>query len=446
MRGLKHIGIIPRLCIGLGWILIAFVASGALAITRVQIMSEAVDTIVNQSIPLTVAAHDIDRQLALQQLVQDDATAFNDRQLRARAFADHAQLLSDFRVIAAHDASFPAIRTLTEQGVQPPALALDAEVQVVVTWAEGNIARLGDAPDRARRLRLCPPPSLGRAPAPPPVGAQPPAGCMIPPRSLRNGMVPGSPALGRYHTAMRALNVAVTAMQATTKRTSDAARSAAIFTIALSLVVGVVVIGLLGFRLARVIGETNARLMALATRDPLTGQYNQRTLVETLDRTLAHANRYGTPCAILFLDIDHFKALNDTHGHPAGDAALKWFACSIAARVRGVDMVGRWGGEEFMAIFPETDGATALAAAERMRAAIATTPFDAVHGAHITCSIGVASYPDDGESRETLIAAADLALYRAKRQGRNQVCRANDPQARRAASAPDQAREPVLTG
>jgi diguanylate cyclase (GGDEF)-like protein len=438
MRGLKHIGIIPRLCIGLGWILIAFVASGALAITRVQIMSEAVDTIVNQSIPITVAAHDIDRQLALQQLVQDDATAFNDQQLRARALADHAQLLRDFRAIAAHDASFPAIRRLAARRVQPQALALDAEVRVVVTWAEDTIARFSSAPDRTQRLRLCPPPAL--------VGAQPPTGCMVPPRSLRNGMVPDSPTLARYRTAMRALNAAVTAMQATTKNTSDQARSTAIFTLAVALVVGIVVIGLLGFRLARVIGETNARLTTLATRDPLTGQYNQRTLVETLDRTLAHANRYGTPCAILFLDIDHFKALNDTHGHPVGDAALKAFACSIVARVRGVDTVGRWGGEEFMAVLPETDGATALAAAERMRAAIAATPFAAVRGASITCSIGVASYPDDGESRETLIAAADRALYTAKRLGRNQVCLAGDPAASCSTPVHDHSHKPVPAG
>ncbi len=442
MRGPKHTRIIPRLCVGLGWILIAFVASGSLAITRVQIMSNAIDTIVNQSIPLTVAARDIDRQLALQQLVQDDATAFNDRQLSARAQADHMHLLHDFAVIAAHDAAFPA---LMEQRVQPPALALDAEVRVVVTWSKENITRLSTASDRAQRLRLCPPPApAGAGPQP---GAPPPPDCIRPPRSFLNGMVAGSPNLSRYRAAMGALNAALVRMQATTKQISDDARSAAIITIAVSLVVGIVVVGLLGFRLARVIGETNAQLMALATRDPLTGQYNQRTLVETLDRTLAHANRYGASCAILFLDIDHFKALNDTHGHLAGDAALKAFAGAIAARVRGVDTVGRWGGEEFLAILPQTDGVTALASAERIRTAIAAHPFDAVHGAQITCSIGVASYPRDGGSRETLIAAADRALYSAKRQGRNRVCLADDPAAAGSpAPADDRARDVELAG
>jgi diguanylate cyclase (GGDEF)-like protein len=202
-----------------------------------------------------------------------------------------------------------------------------------------------------------------------------------------------------------------------------------VITIAACLAVGMFVVGLLGFRLARVIGETNAQLMNLATRDPLTGAYNQRTLVETLDRTLSYGARYGSPCAILFLDIDHFKALNDTHGHPAGDAALKAFAGSVTALVRGVDTAGRWGGEEFMVILPETDGQTAMAAAERMRATIAAYRFEAAHGAHITCSIGVASYPVDGDTRDTLVAAADRALYTAKRLGRNRVCGSNEPEA-----------------
>jgi diguanylate cyclase (GGDEF)-like protein len=421
MYGLTHSRIILRLCIGLGWILVAFTASGALAITRVQIMSDAINTIVDQSIPIAVAARDIDRQLALQQLVQDDATAFNDRQLRERARADHAQLLADFRVIAAHDAGFPTIRALTEQRVQPPALALDAEVQVVVTWAEDNIARLSGSPDQARRLTLCPPPALGSGP--------PPGDCMVPPRSLRNGMVPGSPTLNQYQAAMRALDAAVVAMQVTTKQTSDNARSAAVITIAACLVVGMIVVGLLGFRLARVIGETNTQLMNLATRDPLTGAYNQRTLVETLDRTLTYGARYGSSFSILFLDIDHFKVLNDTQGHPAGDAALKAFAAYVTALVRGVDTVGRWGGEEFMVILPETDGQTAIATAERMRATIAAYPFEAAHGAHITCSIGVASYPGDGEDRDTLVGTADRALYTAKRLGRNRVCGTNEPEA-----------------
>jgi diguanylate cyclase (GGDEF)-like protein len=420
MFGLTNSRIVLRLCIGLGWILVAFAASGALAITRVQIMSDGINTIVDQAIPIASAARDIDRQMALQQLVQDDATAFNDRQLRQRAAADHAQLLADFRSIDAHDAAFPTIRAVTEQRVQPPVLALDRAVEGVVTWAEDTIARQSASPGQVMQLAIC------RRPLP---GSPPPANCVLPPRSFRNSMVPDNPALSRYHAAMQALNAAVVAMQVSTKQTSDNARSAAILTIVACLVVGIVVVGLLGFWLARVIGKTNAQLLNLATRDPLTGVYNQRTLVDTLDRMISYAARYGSPFSILFLDIDHFKALNDTHGHPAGDTALRVFAGSVTALTRSVDTVGRWGGEEFMVILPETDGQTAKAAAERTRAMLAVYPCDAAQGTPITCSIGVASYPVDGTSRDTLVDAADRALYMAKRLGRNRVCLATEPEA-----------------
>jgi len=434
MRGLNQPRIIPRLCIGLGWILIAFVASGALAITRVQVMSDAINKVIDQSIPISTAARDIDRQLDLLQLVQDDATAFQDSQLSARAAAANAQLLADFRIIAAHDAGFPAIHTLMERNVRPLAMALDTEVFVAVKWALNQIAHLSATPDQAQQLRLCKPPQ-GGAPqpqdgAPPPQGGASPSGpCVYPPPSMANGMVPGSPTLDRYHAAMQALAVEVAVMQAATRRTSSDARSTAIITIVVCLGVGIVVVILLGLQLARAILAANTQLLTLATRDPLTGLYNQRRLVEALDRALASASRHGTPCSILFFDIDHFKALNDTYGHPAGDTALKGFADCVAAQVRSVDIFGRWGGEEFMAILPTSDSTTAFTAAERIRAAVAAYRFDAGYGGHITCSIGVASYKDDGESRNDLIAAADRALYTAKRLGRNGTCRASDPAA-----------------
>jgi diguanylate cyclase (GGDEF)-like protein len=415
MHGPERSRILLRICTGLGAMLVAFIALGLLAISQIQTMGAATTTIVDRSIPITTAARDIDHQLALEQLVQDNALAFQDLQLRVRYEQAHALLFVDFRVIAAHDASFPAIRRLMTQQIQPTVMALDAQVQVVVTWSQAHIAGLGGKPDPALYIHLCPPP--------PPPGTPRPTDCVLPPPSLRQGMVPDSPVFARYQDAMRTLYAAVAAMQHTTERTSSRAQSMAIWTIMGCLVVGVLVVGALGFRLVRAILAANARLVTLATRDPLTGQFNQRALVETLERTLSRASRYGTPCAILFLDIDHFKALNDTYGHPAGDAALRAFAGYLAAHVRSVDTVGRWGGEEFMVILPEIDGTAALMAADRLRAAIAAYRFDESYGGHLTCSIGVAGYPDDAGTREELIAAADAALYTAKGQGRNQARR-----------------------
>lgn len=170
----------------------------------------------------------------------------------------------------------------------------------------------------------------------------------------------------------------------------------------------------------------NARLEALATTDPLTGLPNHRGFVAAIDQELKRSQRYGRPCALLFLDLDHFKALNDGYGHPAGDAGLQEFATLVCTFLRGMDTVARWGGEEFLALLPETDGEGGLAAAERIRAAVATHTFAVGGGIHLTCSVGTATYPFDSEERDGLITAADRALYGAKKLGRNQVRTASD--------------------
>jgi diguanylate cyclase (GGDEF)-like protein len=154
---------------------------------------------------------------------------------------------------------------------------------------------------------------------------------------------------------------------------------------------------------------------------------NHRAFVAALNQELKRSQRYYRPCALLFLDLDHFKALNDGYGHPAGDAVLQEFSTLVHTLLRGMDTVGRWGGEEFVALLPETDTEGALAAAERIRAAVAAHIFAPGGGVRLTCSVGIAAYPFDSEERDGLLRAADQAMYGAKKLGRNQVRTANDP-------------------
>ncbi len=177
----------------------------------------------------------------------------------------------------------------------------------------------------------------------------------------------------------------------------------------------------------RALAEANTRLEALATTDPLTGLPNHRAIVAALDKELERVHRYGRPCSVLFLDLDHFKALNDTCGHAAGDTALHELAALTRATLRGVDTLGRWGGEEFVAILPETAADGAATVAEGVRAAVAAYAFSAGGGVRLTLSVGMASCPGDAANRDGLVDAADRAMYAAKRLGRNQVRAAGDP-------------------
>lgn len=170
----------------------------------------------------------------------------------------------------------------------------------------------------------------------------------------------------------------------------------------------------------RLLAEANRRLEALATIDPLTDLPNHRAMVAALDGELERAQRWGQSFAVLFLDIDHFKSLNDGYGHNVGDAALREFATVVRTTLRAVDTVGRWGGEEFMALLPQLNSVEALLIAERVRLAVATHAFT-TSDVHMTCSVGVAVYPMDGSERKQLVAAADHAMYAAKHLGRNQV-------------------------
>jgi diguanylate cyclase (GGDEF)-like protein len=160
-------------------------------------------------------------------------------------------------------------------------------------------------------------------------------------------------------------------------------------------------------------------LADLAATDPITALPNQRALAAALDTELARRSRSGRPCSLLFLDIDHFKAVNDTHGHAAGDTTLREFGAVVAVELRAIDVFGRWGGEEFIALLPGVNTPEAALVAERVRAAVAAHSFIAVEAEQLTVSIGVAGDLEAG--RETLLAEADAALYEAKRGGRDRV-------------------------
>lgn len=164
----------------------------------------------------------------------------------------------------------------------------------------------------------------------------------------------------------------------------------------------------------------NAELETVTRTDALTGIYNRRHLEERLHGMLAAARRHRQPAAVLMIDVDHFKRVNDTLGHAGGDAVLRQVAERLHRRVRLEDVVGRWGGEEFLVLSDATDAAAAEVLAGRLLAAVSGTPF-AIEGADdisVTVSIGCAAGTDDAEA---LVRRADDALYEAKSEGRNRV-------------------------
>ena len=170
------------------------------------------------------------------------------------------------------------------------------------------------------------------------------------------------------------------------------------------------------------IAAQKAVLTEVATSDPLTGLHNRRSFQARLAEETERARRSGGPFALLMIDLDHFKALNDRHGHPAGDVALVAVAAIFRQQLRTVDLPARIGGEEFGVLLPDSHEHAARMAAERLRAAIAACPIvyrDAT--LTVTASIGVAWYRGDADSDEELLRAADRALYAAKRAGRNRV-------------------------
>lgn len=181
-------------------------------------------------------------------------------------------------------------------------------------------------------------------------------------------------------------------------------------------------------RFARVDAEEEEALRRVydaALRDGLTGLYNRRHLEERLSAEISFALRHGTHLAVAMLDVDHFKRVNDTHGHPGGDAVLRAVASILTRGVRAEDLVARYGGEEFIVAVRGVDLAGAFTVADRLRQQVqaAAIPFGGAP-IRVTASFGVASLaccPPAQRDRSTLVALADARLYRAKEQGRNRV-------------------------
>jgi diguanylate cyclase (GGDEF)-like protein len=170
--------------------------------------------------------------------------------------------------------------------------------------------------------------------------------------------------------------------------------------------------------------EREATIHIMSRTDMLTGIHNRRSIMELLDKEVARTRRHGPPLAVVMLDLDHFKRVNDTWGHPTGDRVLQAAAKVLGETIRQCDAVGRYGGEEFMLLLPDTPLEGALVLAERCRAALAQVVVAADNGEtfHISGSFGLVSNEQLGEfASDSLIKAADTALYRAKENGRNRV-------------------------
>jgi two-component system cell cycle response regulator len=176
--------------------------------------------------------------------------------------------------------------------------------------------------------------------------------------------------------------------------------------------------------MAEMLEKNQTELKALAVRDGLTGLFNHREFYRRLEEEIERVRRYQHPCSLLMLDIDHFKKINDTYGHQAGDRALRILANWIRSEVRPTDQVFRYGGEEFAIILPETPETEALKVAERIRKGVSECAITLVNGEelYVTMSFGVAMFSNDAESAEELVSHADRALYGAKDAGRNRVC------------------------
>jgi diguanylate cyclase (GGDEF)-like protein len=174
-------------------------------------------------------------------------------------------------------------------------------------------------------------------------------------------------------------------------------------------------------RLSAIFLERSANL--LADPEGLTGLLRREGILEQLDRERERALRYGRPLAVAMADIDHFKRVNDRHGHLAGDTLLRCVSQVLAEGLRSTDWIGRYGGEEFLLVLPETDMAGAAGVAEKLRFRVQglVVPLEDGSPVRVTISIGIATLAGGASARD-LIAAADRSLYEAKNGGRNRVC------------------------
>lgn len=191
---------------------------------------------------------------------------------------------------------------------------------------------------------------------------------------------------------------------------------------ALSALILVPAVGAMVLRLLFQLERARARLSVLATQDSLTGVHNRRYFFEVAEREWGRCKRYGEDAALLLIDADNFKAINDVYGHLCGDRLLIAIAKAVRATLRQPDLMARFGGEELVILLPHTDPLGALDVAERIRERVAGGRLD-WNGEKVgtTVSVGVASYAGDDRTLDALIHDADLALYAAKKAGRNCV-------------------------
>jgi diguanylate cyclase (GGDEF)-like protein len=165
----------------------------------------------------------------------------------------------------------------------------------------------------------------------------------------------------------------------------------------------------------------NQRIEELAQIDELTGVLNRRHIMKCLNEEMARAQRSNIPCSVALIDLDFFKRINDRFGHPAGDEALRTFAISIFANIRTIDKLGRYGGEEFLLILPDTVNDQAVRTLDRLRSIVSQVDWTAIsENFNLTMSAGICSVRET-DSAEDILARADVALYRAKDAGRNRV-------------------------
>jgi diguanylate cyclase (GGDEF)-like protein len=170
--------------------------------------------------------------------------------------------------------------------------------------------------------------------------------------------------------------------------------------------------------------EAYKRIEELAELDELTGSFNRRCIMRMLDEEVARSARSGSSCSVALIDLDHFKRVNDSHGHPTGDEVLRTFAITMFANIRSVDRFGRYGGEEFLLVLPDMPNEGAGRAMDRLRAIVADLDWSAFSpGMKVTLSAGVATLKP-GETTDSFLARADSALYTAKAQGRNRIAQA----------------------
>jgi diguanylate cyclase (GGDEF)-like protein len=187
-------------------------------------------------------------------------------------------------------------------------------------------------------------------------------------------------------------------------------------------------LGLFGATLRKILYQRSIELQAayqrieeLAELDELTGAHNRRCIMRVLDAEIEKSRRTSKTCAIALIDLDWFKRINDAHGHPIGDEVLRTFAITIFANIRPTDSFGRYGGEEFLLVMPDTTTDVAQRMLERLRGIVADLDWSAFSpGLHVTISAGVTALRDI-DTADTFLARVDSALYSAKAQGRNRI-------------------------